>query len=350
MTTKIQTFGGNIGIGTTDPGEFKLNVNGSLKTTSLEVNGVTDAHLPIGILGMWSGSLGSIPSGWALCDGGTYTRTDGEGGITTPDLQNRFIRGADGNTAPSPVATGRTGGSNNVTLQTDNLLAPHIHGVTVNDGNATHGHGPAPAPGPITSPSSMTHGHPVGSTQTPHNHGQTSYTNTPHSHPGSGGKSPSPHRHSANQANMPHSHDSETVNSPHAHYVPKIDQRSATAGAQLTATRVQLGTTETFGANAGGPHSHTGYQTTPQHAHGCPITDVPHSHNTGSDNWQHGHSLNTVNAIHGHGTDDGQAPHTHSVTAVDAPHEHTAYSNNTGSATPFSVLNEYYALFYIMKI
>jgi hypothetical protein len=346
MTTKIQTFGGNIGIGTTDPGEFKLNVNGSLKTTSLEVNGVTDAQVPIGLLGMWSGSLGSIPSGWALCDGNEYTRTDGGGSIFTPNLQNRFIRGADED-APSQVVVGSTGGSNNVELSVANL-APHKHDVTVNDGNATHGHGPAPAP--ITSPSIMQHGHPVGSTTTQHSHGETSYTNTPHSHAGSGGKSPSPHRHSANQANMPHSHDSETVNAPHSHYVPTINQRSAAAGAQLTATRVVYGTTETFGANAGGPHSHNGYQTTPQHAHGCPAANAPHGHNTGSDNWPHNHLLKTVNAPHGHQTGDGQAPHTHTVSSADASHEHSASSSNTGGGTPFSVINEYYALFYIMKI
>ena len=346
-TTKIQTFGGNIGIGMTDPGDFKLNVNGSLKTASLVVNGVQNAQVPIGLLGMWSGSLSSIPSGWALCDGNTYARTDGGGNIVTPDLRTKFIRGANGNAAPSSVAVGRTGGNNTVTLSEANL-ALHSHTVSVAQNNTPHGHGPTPAP--ITSPSSMQHGHPVGTTQTEHNHGETSYTNTPHNHGTSGGKTPSPHTHSTLAANMPHSHDSETLDSPHAHYVPKIDQRSAAAGAQVTATRVQLAATETFGANAGGPHSHNGFQTTPQHAHGCPITNAPHSHNTGSDNWGHSHSLNTVNAPHGHQTGDGQAPHSHTVSAVDAPHGHTGSSNNTGQGTAFSVLNVYYALFYIMKI
>jgi hypothetical protein len=50
MTTKIKTFGGNIGIGTTDPGDFKLNVYGSLKTSSLMVNGITNAQVPIGFM------------------------------------------------------------------------------------------------------------------------------------------------------------------------------------------------------------------------------------------------------------------------------------------------------------
>jgi hypothetical protein len=340
MTTKIQTFGGNIGIGTTDPGDFKLNVNGSLKTSSLVVNGVTDAQVPIGLLGMWSGSLGSIPSGWALCDGNSHTRTDGVGSIATPNLTNRFIRGAYGNVAPSPVVVGSTGGSNNVSLSAANL-APHNHGVTVVAGNANHDHN--------TAESNMAHAHPVGDTQTPHNHGETGTTNTPHNHGTSGGKSPSPHSHSATQANMPHSHNTETNDSPHAHLVTTINNRTSTAGAQVNATRTLI-TSETFGANAGGPHTHTGFQTTPAHAHDCPTTDVPHTHNTGGDNWTHGHSLNTVNANHSHQTGSGSAAHSHTVSDADASHGHSASSSNTGQGTPFSVINTYYALFYIMKI
>lgn len=37
--------------------------------------------LKIGSIGLWSGSIGTIPSGWKICDG-----TSG-----TPDLRNKFI-------------------------------------------------------------------------------------------------------------------------------------------------------------------------------------------------------------------------------------------------------------------
>jgi len=40
--------------------------------------------LPRGIIAMWSGTISTIPTGWALCDG-----TNG-----TPDLRDRFIVGA----------------------------------------------------------------------------------------------------------------------------------------------------------------------------------------------------------------------------------------------------------------
>ena len=48
-----------------------------------------------GMIMLWSGSIGSIPSGWYLCDG-----TNG-----TPDLRDRFVVGS-GNT----YAVGNTGG------------------------------------------------------------------------------------------------------------------------------------------------------------------------------------------------------------------------------------------------
>lgn len=50
--------------------------------------------LPPGSIIMWSGDINAIPPGWALCDGGTYTDSQGKS-IQTPPLQNRFIVAAD---------------------------------------------------------------------------------------------------------------------------------------------------------------------------------------------------------------------------------------------------------------
>jgi hypothetical protein len=58
---------------------------------------------------LWSGSIASIPSGFALCDG-----TSG-----TPDLRDRFIVGAG-----STYAVDATGGSADATLPT------HTHTAT----------------------------------------------------------------------------------------------------------------------------------------------------------------------------------------------------------------------------
>ncbi len=45
---------------------------------------LSPSALPAGVIVMWSGSLDSIPAGWALCDGSNGT----------PDLSNRFVLGA----------------------------------------------------------------------------------------------------------------------------------------------------------------------------------------------------------------------------------------------------------------
>jgi microcystin-dependent protein len=67
------------------------------------------ATIPSGLIAIWSGSLGSIPSGWVICDGTN----------STPDLRNSFILGA-GNT----YAVGTTGGS------TDAIVVSHNHTLT----------------------------------------------------------------------------------------------------------------------------------------------------------------------------------------------------------------------------
>lgn len=78
--------------------------------------------IPSGGIILWSGSTGSVPSGWYLCDG-----TNG-----TPDLRNSFIVGA-GNT----YAVGATGGT------ADAIVVSHTHTATVTDPGHTH----APASG-----------------------------------------------------------------------------------------------------------------------------------------------------------------------------------------------------------
>jgi len=60
--------------------------------------------VPVGGIIMWSGSIASIPSGWALCNGQTVDNQ------VTPNLQDRFIVGAGSAYAPS-----NTGGASAVT-------------------------------------------------------------------------------------------------------------------------------------------------------------------------------------------------------------------------------------------
>jgi len=67
------------------------------------------ATIPAGLIAIWSGSTGSIPAGWTLCNG-----TNG-----TPDLRNSFIIGAG-----STYAVGQTGGS------ADAIVVTHTHTIT----------------------------------------------------------------------------------------------------------------------------------------------------------------------------------------------------------------------------
>lgn len=82
-------------------------------------NTTQTSGLPSGIITMWSGSLGSIPSGWKLCDG-----TNG-----TPNLSSRFIIGA-GNT----YSIGCTGGC------ADYVIPNHTHSGSTTSSNGTHNH------------------------------------------------------------------------------------------------------------------------------------------------------------------------------------------------------------------
>jgi microcystin-dependent protein len=82
----------------------------------------TGATIPAGLISMWSGSIGSIPSGWYLCDGSNGT----------PNLTDRFIIGAG-----STYAVNGTGGVSSVTLTTSNMPA-HTHAATVTDSGHSH--------------------------------------------------------------------------------------------------------------------------------------------------------------------------------------------------------------------
>jgi microcystin-dependent protein len=88
------------------------------------VQATSGATIPAGLISLWSGSIGSIPSGWNLCDGSNGT----------PNLTDRFIVGAG-----STYAVNGTGGVSSVTLTTNNMPA-HTHTATstVTDPGHTH--------------------------------------------------------------------------------------------------------------------------------------------------------------------------------------------------------------------
>lgn len=89
---------------------------------------------PIGSIIMWNGN--TAPFGWGLCNGSTYTRSDGQGTITSPDLRGRFILSlGQGPLGSANNTIGYTGGEENHTLTT-NEIPSHNH--SINDPGHNH--------------------------------------------------------------------------------------------------------------------------------------------------------------------------------------------------------------------
>lgn len=124
------TVGGNLSVtGTTTLSKDLIVASGSSGTAGQALLSQGSNLPPIwgaafvsGMIMMWSGSTGTIPSGWLLCDG-----TSG-----TPDLRNRFIVGAG-----STYAVNATGGS------ADAVVVSHTHTATsvVTDPGHSHTYG-----------------------------------------------------------------------------------------------------------------------------------------------------------------------------------------------------------------
>jgi hypothetical protein len=89
----------------------------SAARTNLDVAQAVYA-VPSGGIILWSGSTGSIPTGWFLCNGSN----------STPDLRSRFVVGAG-----STYAVNATGGS------ADAITVSHTHTATSTDSGHTHG-------------------------------------------------------------------------------------------------------------------------------------------------------------------------------------------------------------------
>lgn len=89
---------------------------------SADVTLTVGQTIPSGVILMWSGSVGSIPNGWYLCNGSNGT----------PNLLDRFVIGAG-----SGYGVGATGGSKDATLVSHNHS---VSGTTSTDGNHQHRH------------------------------------------------------------------------------------------------------------------------------------------------------------------------------------------------------------------
>jgi hypothetical protein len=116
------------------------------------------ATFTAGMILIWSGSIGSIPVGWVLCDGTN----------STPDLRDRFVVAA-GNT----YAVGATGGSADAIVVTHNHTATsvvtdpgHTHSLLLPGGGGTGVWSPVTNTGSTQNISTSTTGVTVATTNT----------------------------------------------------------------------------------------------------------------------------------------------------------------------------------------
>jgi hypothetical protein len=118
------TFTGTPAAPTASPGTNTTQV----ATTAFAV-AASAAAFPVGGIIMWSGTIATIPIGWALCNGSNGT----------PDLRDRFIIGArqdDGGASKTNVTGSltQTGGSK------DAIVVSHTHTATTSITDPQHSH------------------------------------------------------------------------------------------------------------------------------------------------------------------------------------------------------------------
>jgi hypothetical protein len=115
------------GTGLTTPG-----TNGNVLTSngSAWASTALPATFTAGMIMMWSGTIATIPSGWALCNGSSGT----------PDLRNKFIIGAYQDNAGAAVTT-VTGSNTSTGGSKDAITVSHTHTFSATTSNAgSHNH------------------------------------------------------------------------------------------------------------------------------------------------------------------------------------------------------------------
>lgn len=108
--------------GTKDKRFLLQDTSGVVSTES--VSDVMSNLIPSGTIMVWWGNVTTIPEGWKLCNGSSYSINGTN--TTSPDLRGKFVYGS-----PDDSVLG-TGGSKTVTL-TGNNTPNHYHTLRVSD-------------------------------------------------------------------------------------------------------------------------------------------------------------------------------------------------------------------------
>lgn len=114
---------------------FPNFVGAAVTLTEADINGlsalISGGGVPTGTIALWYGSSGTVPTGWAICNGSTYTKVAG-GSIVSPDLRDKVAMGVgsvaavQGSTYGAATASATTGSGGS-----------HTHALT---GLGTHTH------------------------------------------------------------------------------------------------------------------------------------------------------------------------------------------------------------------
>ncbi len=111
------------------------NLTGPVTLTQAQLNGVYSLTVPVGIISIWYGAADAVPSGWAICNGQTVDRSDGDGEITVPDMRGRVVAGL-----VTGQAVGATFGQEKLTGLSTAAGGDHSHGGTATAAGE-HNHG-----------------------------------------------------------------------------------------------------------------------------------------------------------------------------------------------------------------
>ena len=378
---------------------FTQNTNLDLGTGVLTVNGVVNAHVPTGAIILWYGNSGNVPTGWAICNGGSGT----------PNLSGKFV--VCSGSSQNSYSEGGTGGQNFPTL-TEQQIPAHNHGASSQNTDVNHNH-------PATSNSAQTdvnHNHPATSNSAnasgDHNHTAASSSTSnstsnstlvvgedgqEHAHPGGQHYHPEgqhshtegSHAHSGAQ----HTHQFSTGNHTHpgninfrfstseggdgTQSILTDDQDGGTLNLGIVGGSLQMQQAGAHSGNTGQAGGNTGNAAgggTGQSAGGGtgnPAANYSsgqatsnHTHRNSSVNTTTNTTTNTntntspAGGSHNHGitTNTGQTSinHNHPITTntgqTTIDHNHVIQTQQTGGGQTFDNRPEYYSLWYIMKL
>lgn len=325
-----------------------LGSGGTRVSQSSQTITVDSDPFPIGGIIMWSGSINSIPSKWALCNGQITN------GFTTPDLRNKFIIGA-GDT----YTVASTGGSKDAILvshqhtgTTGTESQSHTHSGTTGDESRSHTHSGTTEGNSV----GHTHSGTTGSESANHSHTASAGSGGDHSHGGSTGGAGSVHAHNFNTGGASNNH---------THGYLDRGYNSGSTGKQGGpgwATQGVYGFDfgrQTYGVDSGHYHGGTTSYNGGSHSHNISTNSAgSHSHNIGVGNQSanHTHSFTTggESTSHTHNYTSGNASqtHTHNITTGNSSqsHTHNITVSTQGVDGTDKNLPPYYALAYIIKV